>query len=139
MRPGHRIFSVLPTNHAIDFMVGFLGPFSCGATVVHQRSLRPEFLRSTMEAYEITHMALVPLLLSAFETSVEDRLADSSKLAKRAFKLLGGVNEMLTERSPNARLSRKLLGSVHRAFGGHLELLFQPAVFAEVSAALHTR
>ncbi|MGH2569903.1 MAG: AMP-binding protein, partial [bacterium] len=27
MRPGVRYLSILPTNHAIDFMVGFLGPY----------------------------------------------------------------------------------------------------------------
>src|SRR5262249_59023689 len=31
--PGVRYLSILPTNHAIDFMVGFIGPFLCGATV----------------------------------------------------------------------------------------------------------
>ena len=39
--PGVRYLSILPTNHAIDFMVGFIGPFVCGACVVHLRSLRP--------------------------------------------------------------------------------------------------
>jgi len=28
--PGVRYLSILPTNHAIDFMVGFFGPFTCG-------------------------------------------------------------------------------------------------------------
>ena len=63
---GHRYFSVLPTNHAIDFMCGFVGPFGGGATVVHQRTLRPEFVRWTMKEYGITHMALVPLILESF-------------------------------------------------------------------------
>src|SRR6267154_1764746 len=43
--PGFRYLSVLPTNHAIDFMVGFFGPFICGAAVVHLRTLRPEYVR----------------------------------------------------------------------------------------------
>src|ERR1700741_5182024 len=37
--PGVRYLSILPTNHAIDFMVGFFGPFICGATVVHLRKI----------------------------------------------------------------------------------------------------
>src|SRR5262249_17740895 len=41
--PGVRYLSILPTNHAIDFMVGFIGPFLCGACVVHLRTLRPEY------------------------------------------------------------------------------------------------
>ena len=36
--PGVRYLSILPTNHAIDFMVGFIGPFVCGACVVHLRT-----------------------------------------------------------------------------------------------------
>jgi len=43
--PGVRYLSILPTNHAIDFMVGFIGPFVCGACVVHLRTLRPEYVR----------------------------------------------------------------------------------------------
>src|SRR5258705_500087 len=43
--PGVRYLSILPTNHAIDFMVGFFGPFTCGAAVVHLRTLRPEYVR----------------------------------------------------------------------------------------------
>ena len=43
--PGVRYLSILPTNHSIDFMVGFFGPFVCGAAVVHLRTLRPEFVR----------------------------------------------------------------------------------------------
>ena len=43
--PGVRYLSILPTNHAIDFMVGFFGPFTCGASVVHLRTLRAEFVR----------------------------------------------------------------------------------------------
>jgi len=49
--PGVRYLSILPTNHAIDFMVGFFGPFTCGATVVHLRTLRPEYVRESF--YEI--------------------------------------------------------------------------------------
>src|ERR1700719_4046644 len=48
--PGVRYLSILPTNHAIDFMVGFFGPFTCGATVVHLRTLRPEYIREPRSA-----------------------------------------------------------------------------------------
>ena len=74
MTEGDHYFSILPSNHAIDFMVGFVGPFVCGATVVHQRSLRPELLRWTMRRYGITHMAVVPLILTAFERSIREKL-----------------------------------------------------------------
>lgn len=131
MRPGHVTFSVLPTNHAIDFMVGFLGPFSCGAAVVHQRTLRPELIQSTMQAYGVTHMALVPLILAAFEESIRSQLDSQPRWARRAVSLLGGLNEMLTLERPRPRVSRALLGPIHDAFGGQLEVLFCGGAFVD--------
>lgn len=131
MRPGHVTFSVLPTNHAIDFMVGFLGPFSAGATVVHQRTLRPEHLRSTMQAYGVTHMALVPLILTGFEDAIREQLDAQPKWARRLVSVLGGLNEMLTTERPRPGLSRALLGPVHDAFGGKLEVLFCGGAFVD--------
>ena len=52
--PGVRYLSILPTNHAIDFMVGFIGPFVCGACVVHLRTLRPEYVRDAFSRSKIT-------------------------------------------------------------------------------------
>jgi long-chain acyl-CoA synthetase len=131
MRPSHRVFSILPTNHAIDFMVGFLGPFACGASVVHQRTLRPEFLKSTMRRYEITHMALVPLVLSAFEEGIQSQIDAQPKWTRRAVSMLSGLNELLTDRKPQPDLSRKLLSPIHDAFGGKLELLFCGGAFVD--------
>lgn len=131
MRPGHVTFSVLPTNHAIDFMVGFVGPFSAGATVVHQRTLRPEHLRSTMQAYEVTHMALVPLLLAGFEDAIREQLDSQPRWARRLVGMLGGLNEMLTTERPRPEVSRALLGPIHDAFGGKLELLFCGGAFVD--------
>jgi long-chain acyl-CoA synthetase len=112
-------------------MVGFLGPFSCGATVVHQRTLRPEFLRSTMQAYGVTHMALVPMILAAFEETIREQLDAQPKWAKRLVGVLGGLNEMLTLERPRPAISRALLGSVHDAFGGRLEFLFCGGAFVD--------
>ena len=71
--PGVRYLSILPTNHAIDFMVGFFGPFICGATVVHLRTLRPEFVREAFAKYKITYVSLVPLVLKNLEKGLQAR------------------------------------------------------------------
>ncbi|MDQ3032323.1 MAG: AMP-binding protein [Myxococcota bacterium] len=131
MRPGHRTFSVLPTNHAIDFMVGFLGPFACGSTVVHQRTLRPEFLVSTMKDHAITHMALVPLLLAAFEKALDERLEKRPAWQRAAVDLLARANLELTRAKPDVGVSRRLLGGVHDGLGGKLELLFCGGAFVD--------
>ena len=71
--PGYRYLSILPTNHAIDFMVGFFGPFICGATVVHLRTLRPEFVREAFPKYKITYVSLVPLVLKNLQKGLQAR------------------------------------------------------------------
>lgn len=135
LRPGHRSFSILPTNHAIDFMVGFLGPFACGATVVHQRTLRPEFLLSTLEEHAITHMAVVPVLLEAFERAIDERLSARPKWQRGALEVLATLNESLTREAPRPSLSRRLLPGIHRAFGGRLEVMFAGGAFVDRARA----
>jgi long-chain acyl-CoA synthetase len=131
MEPGDRYFSVLPTNHAIDFMVGFVGPFVCGATVVHQRALRPEMLRFTMQRYAISHMAVVPLLLEAFQRAAQERLDELPGWQRQVVDGLVAVNRSLTARGPNHALSSRLLAPIHRAFGGKLKLLFCGGAFTD--------
>ncbi len=129
--PGVRYLSILPTNHAIDFMVGFIGPFTCGAAVVHLRTLRPEFIREAFPRYRITYMSLVPMVLKSLEGGLRRRFAELPGAKKFAFDLLLALNRMLTRRRPNLGLSRKLLGQVHQAFGGELRALFVGGAFTE--------
>jgi acyl-CoA synthetase (AMP-forming)/AMP-acid ligase II len=80
--PGVRYLSILPTNHAIDFMVGFIGPFVCGACVVHLRTLRPEFVRDAFVRYRITYVSLVPMVLKNLERGLRAKF-DELKPGKR--------------------------------------------------------
>ncbi|MBI4468846.1 MAG: AMP-binding protein [Acidobacteria bacterium] len=132
-RPGVRYLSILPTNHAIDFMVGFIGPFVCGATVVHLRTLRPEFIREAFSRHRITHMSLVPLVLKNLEKGLRTRFAALPAHRRALLRLLVGLNRRLTRRRPRLALSRLLLRDVHRAFGGELEALFVGGAFTEPS------
>src|SRR6202046_170668 len=129
--PGVRYLSILPTNHAIDFMVGFIGPFTCGATVVHLRTLRPEFIREAFTKYQITYMALVPMVLKNLEKGLRQRFAELPKGKRTVLNGLIGVNRALTRRRPNVKLSRVLLPQVHQAFGGQLRALFVGGAFTE--------
>ena len=124
MKPGDRYFSILPTNHAIDFMVGFVGPFVCGATVVHQRALRPERIRWTLQNYGITHMAVVPLILEAFKRTIDEKIEELPPWKRTVFDGLVQANERLTERRPHHALSSQLLKPIHEGFGGRLKVMF---------------
>jgi len=129
--PGLRYLSILPTNHAIDFMVGFIGPFTCGATVVHLRTLRPEFIREAFTKYKITYMALVPMILKNLERGLRQRFADLPPGKRKILNALIATNRALTRRRPHLKISRALLPQVHKAFGGQLRALFVGGAFTE--------
>jgi len=130
-----RFFSVLPTNHAIDFMSGFIGPLLFGASIVHQRTLRPQYLRTTMKKYGITHMALVPTILKNLEEKVRERLDELSDWQRRAIDGLTKLNELLTASGARPKLSRLLLKPLHDEFGGKLRLIFAGGAFIDPNTA----
>jgi len=129
--PGVRYLSILPTNHAIDFMVGFIGPFVCGATVVHLRTLRPEYVREAFTRYKITYMSLVPTVLKNLEAGLRQRFAELPKGRRKVLNALIRTNRALTRRKPSRTISRALLSQVHDAFGGELRALFVGGAFTE--------
>jgi long-chain acyl-CoA synthetase len=131
--PGIRYLSILPTNHAIDFMVGFIGPFVCGACVVHLRTLRPEFVRDAFVRYRISYVSLVPMVLKNLERGLRAKF-DELKPGKRwMLERLIGVNRALTRGRPRVELSRRLMPEVHKAFGGQLRALIVGGAFTEPS------
>jgi long-chain acyl-CoA synthetase len=129
--PGVKYLSILPTNHAIDFMVGFFGPFTCGAAVVHLRTLRPEYVREAFPKYQITYVSLVPLVLKNLQKGLQARFDALPASKRRAFEAVRNINRALTKERPRLWLSRKLLGEVHAAFGGKLEAIIVGGAFTE--------
>ncbi len=118
--PGVRYLSILPTNHAIDFMVGFIGPFVCGACVVHFRTLRPEFVRDAFVRYRITYVSLVPMVLKNLERGLRAKFDELKPANRWMLDRLIALNKALTRGRPRVALSRRLLPQVHKAFGGEL-------------------
>jgi len=129
--PGMRYLSILPTNHAIDFMVGFFGPFICGAAVVHLRTLRPEYVREAFVKYKITYVSLVPLVLKNLQKGLQARFDALAPRKRKVFHALVSVNKALTKRRPHLGLSRLLLKQVHEAFGGELRAIIVGGAFTE--------
>jgi long-chain acyl-CoA synthetase len=129
--PGARYLSILPTNHAIDFMVGFIGPFVCGATVVHLRTLRPEFIREAFRRYHITYITVVPLILKNLERGLRERFDALPPPRRKMLDRLIAANRALTRRRPHLWLSRLLLSDIHHAFGGELRAMFVGGAFTE--------
>ena len=128
---GARYLSILPTNHAIDFMLGFFYPFVCGTTVVHLRTLRPEYIREAFPKYKITYVTLVPLILKNIQKALQARF-DALPLGKRRlFNALVALNKALTKRRPQLAIGRLLLRQVHQAFGGELRAIIVGGAFSE--------
>jgi long-chain acyl-CoA synthetase len=126
-----RFFSVLPTNHAIDFMVGFIVPLLMGGGIVHQRTLRPQFLRATMKKYGITHIALVPTILKNLEKRIRERLDELPGWQRQAIDGLMRANEIVTRKAPSQRLSSTLLRPIHESLGGKLKYIFAGGTFVD--------
>jgi long-chain acyl-CoA synthetase len=129
--PGARYLSIIPTNHAIDFMGGFLMPFSGGGAVVHLRTLRPEFIRDAFTRYKITYMAVVPLILKSLQRGLLDRFAALPPAKRRLLDAAIAVNRAFTRRRAHPGLSRTLLKDIHQAFGGSLRALLVGGAFTE--------
>ncbi len=129
--PGVRYLSILPTNHAIDFMVGFFGPFICGATVVHLRTLRPEFVREAFSKYKIAYVSLVPLVLKNLQKGLQARFDALPPGKRKALNALVAINKAFTKGRPRLGLSRRLLKQVHDPFGGELRAIIVGGAFTE--------
>ena len=129
--PGVRYLSILPTNHALDFMVGFFGPFTCGAAVVHLRTLRPEYVREAFPQYKITYVSLVPLVLKNLQKGLQARFEALPSGKRQIFNTLVAINKALTKRKPRLAISRLLLKQVHEAFGGELRAIIVGGAFTE--------
>jgi long-chain acyl-CoA synthetase len=129
--PGVKYLSILPTNHAIDFMVGFIGPFVCGACVVHLRTLRPEFVRDAFVRYRITYAALVPMIVKNLERGLRAKFDELPSWKRAMLNALIATNKLLTRGRSHVNLSRLLLPNVHRGFGGELLALITGGAFME--------
>jgi long-chain acyl-CoA synthetase len=129
--PGVHYLSILPTNHAIDFMVGFFGPFICGASVVHLRTLRPEYVREAFPKYKITYVSVVPLVLKNLQKGLQARFDALPRGKRKIFNTLVAANKAVTKSEPRLALSRRLLKQVHQAFGGELRAIIVGGAFTE--------
>lgn len=133
--PTDRYFSIIPSNHAIDFMCGYFLSLQFGAAVVHQRTLRPEFISSTMKTYGITHMAVVPMLLKAIENRIRERVVSQPFWKRAIFSALKAINALWTRETPSPAFSRRILKSIHEPFGGKIKLLFAGGAFVDPQSA----
>ena len=112
-------------------MVGFIGPFVCGACVVHLRTLRPEFVRDAFVRYRITYVSLVPMVLKNLERGLRAKFDELPRGKRFVLDRMIALNKLLTRGRARVGLSRRLLPQVHKAFGGELRALIVGGAFTE--------
>ncbi|MCE9625923.1 MAG: AMP-binding protein [Deltaproteobacteria bacterium] len=130
MKRGDRYLSILPTNHGIDFVFGFLLPMILGATVVHQRTLRPQYLTSTLKDYQIDITTFVPLILKEIQKKIQSQIDSLTPVKKTVVHALQALHRAATPR-PRHWLSKRVFQKVHEAFGGRLRLIMTGGTFID--------
>jgi long-chain acyl-CoA synthetase len=118
IHPSDEMLSVLPIHHAFEFTGGFLVPMVCGATVTYVEQLKGAAILGAMQATGTTIMLAVPRLLKMFHDSIENGVAAKMLPVRLLFRLLGKLSDWSRH-----RLGRRLFGSVHQQFGGHIRML----------------
>jgi long-chain acyl-CoA synthetase len=101
--------------------------------VVHLRTLRPEFVRDAFVRYRITYVSLVPMVLKNLERGLKAKFEALPAPKRFLLNRMIGMNRRMTRKRPNVELSRRLLGEVHKAFGGGLLAMFTGGAFMEAS------
>ena len=68
--PGVRYLSILPTNHAIDFMVGFIGPFTGGGDRGASAHAAARIYSRSVHAIQDHLHGLVPMILKNLQNGL---------------------------------------------------------------------
>src|SRR5262249_20917622 len=105
--------------------------FTCGAAVVHLRTLRPEYVREAFPKYKITYVSLVPLVLKNLQKGLQARFDVLPAVKRKIFDALMAINKRLTKDRPRLGISGLLLKQVHEAFGGELRAIIVGGAFTE--------
>ena len=111
-----RLLSILPLSHMYEQMGGLFFTLHSGASVTYPTSRQPTVLSRTMRERKITTMLMVPQALELLMNGIEREVIRQGK--ERLWKKLLKV----AERTPFG-LRRHLFRSVHKQFGGKLDLI----------------
>nr|WP_320012581.1 AMP-binding protein [uncultured Desulfobulbus sp.] len=109
-----RVLMLLPLHHILPLLGTVILPFQIGATVALCPSLAAADILQTLQKNQITIIIGVPRLYSLIMKSIQDKIA-ASKLATLLY--------LLAKKISKPGFSRRIFGSVHRKFGGHIKYL----------------
>jgi long-chain acyl-CoA synthetase len=116
-----RVLSVLPLNHALELICGFLGPLYSGASIVYLQNPRPDMIVNELQRTSATIVTVVPLLVNLMYRGILKKMRQGARLRKAGFRLRHALSGILIRIGINA--GRSLFGDVHRLMGGALRCL----------------
>ncbi len=111
---GDRFGAILPFHHAYPLRGSLTGVLYGGACVVIVEKLEPEVILRTMQENAVTHIPVVPRLLTLFHQRIMGRIR-SSAVKRSVFSLARVI--------PSRPLRRRIFSQVHDAFGGNLDYM----------------
>jgi len=131
IRPGDQLLSVLPLNHLLELTCGFLAMLYRGATICFAQTLFPHELSAMLRERRVRVWLGVPLLFRSVRLAIERKLAEAPPLQRMAFRLAWQLSGVL----PSRRIRARLFRSIHRQFGGKLEILVSGGAPLEIETA----
>ncbi len=114
--PACRLASILPLSHLFEMTAGLLYPLARGAAIYYVPSRRGPDVVRVLSEQRITHMIVVPQLLTMMGTALEQQLA--AKLPAFALKAMRALAARLPLTARHA-----LYWMVHRKLGGQLRMM----------------
>lgn len=112
--PEDRVMVLLPFHHVLPLVGTIVAPLYVGGTMVLNTSLAAEDMMGTLKQYQVTMMIGVPRLYQLIYKGLKEKI-NQSLVARALVQLAGAVDSLA--------FSRKIFGSVHKKFGGHLKYL----------------
>ena len=118
----HRAVSLLPLSHLLEQVATVYYAMSVGAHVLYIRSRNPRVLFEAIRDHRTTSLVLVPQIMDLFWSAIETEVERRGRT--RSF----GRLRRIARRLPYPA-RRWLFRSVHRQFGGSLNLIVSAAAF----------
>jgi len=121
LRPTDRLFSVLPLHHTYESTIGFLYPFSQGASVAVCEGLK--YIVPNLKESKPTAMLAVPLLIESLYKKITQNIKKSGKETL--------VNSMIhvtnALKMVGIDIKRKVFAEIHENLGGNLRIIVSAA------------
>lgn len=121
LKPTDRLFSVLPLHHTYESTIGFLYPFSQGASVAVCEGLK--YIVPNLKESKPTAMLAVPLLIESLYKKITQNIKKSGKETL--------VNSMIhvtnALKMVGIDIKKKVFAEIHENLGGNLRIIVSAA------------